>query len=261
MKHLILCFALFAFVHEASGQVVYTDITPDSMVTAAPGQSSQSYFLDLDNDQEYEFELRHTNPGVQSGTMAVEIRINPKQDQLEMLVDENGHVMALEEGAVMSPASKFWDVDMSGMLDGTWFVDTDRYFGFRFRMRGEWRYAWARVRIPFDVSSITVLDYAYEKSANMPITAGSGITGTEDAVLATTPIEVSLLGTSLLVRNPGARDVDLAVHDILGRPMLRRQVAGGVSAVDVSALPRGVYFALLRGPGGDARVRKFQMVK
>jgi hypothetical protein len=168
----------------------------------------------------------------------------------------------LEQGDVIAANSKFWDVDQYGMLDGTWFGGGDKYFGFRFRIRGEWRYAWARVRAPFDASSITVLDYAYEKTANTAITAGSGIaTGAEAPALAGSPISMTLAGSTLLVRNAGQRDAELAVHDLLGRAMLQQRISGNASAVDVSALPRGVYFAIARNASGDVQVQKFQMLR
>ena len=161
-------FMLFA-ANRLAGQVVYTDIIPDSTVSATESEQIKSYYIDLDNNGVYEFELRHFNPG--PGNEDVELQRN--FDNIEqVIINSSGHARVLSNSDSISPASITWGYDGYGILNTPWYGPGDKYLGFRFKISGAWHYGWARVQLPSDHMSFTIKDYAYNSIPNAPITAG-----------------------------------------------------------------------------------------
>lgn len=170
-KHLLLAVPFFISA-EVSAQINYTDVKPDSTISASITQQIQSYYVDLDNDGNYEFELRHFNP--EPGQEAVELQ-GEVVGSKEVIVDQNDHATVLTYGDTVGASSDDWGNDLYGILPSPWYGSGDKYFGFRFKKSGNWHYAWVRVAIPSDRLSFTVKDYAYNSTPNEPIKAGEGI--------------------------------------------------------------------------------------
>lgn len=66
---------------------------------------------------------------------------------------------------------------------GPWAKASNKYLGLKFLINGEVHYGWARVTVMYTYSTLT--GYAYETTANQPISAGKE-SGT-DAVAAAHP--------------------------------------------------------------------------
>lgn len=152
-----------------SAQIIYTDIIPDSTVSASDTEVTKSYYIDLDNNGSYEFELRHFNPG--PGNEDVEIQQNFNSIQ-QVIIETNGHSKVLSHSDTINSKSIQWGSDGYGILNSPWYGSGDKYFGFRFKKSIAWYYGWARVNIPADHLSFTVKDYAYNSVPNAPINAG-----------------------------------------------------------------------------------------
>jgi hypothetical protein len=167
--NLILASFMLLSFNNLSGQVVYTDIIPDSTISASDTEVTKSYYIDLDNNGSYEFELRHFNPG--PGNEDVEIQQNFNSIQ-QIIIDANGHSKVLARGDTINSKSTLWGGDGYGILNSPWYGAGDKYFGFRFKVNLAWYYGWARVNMPADHLSFTIKDYAYNSVPNAPIYAG-----------------------------------------------------------------------------------------
>ena len=241
----LLTFILFVVAADRSAsQIVYTDVLPDSTVSATQAQVIKSYYIDLDNDGTYEMELRHFNPD--PNNIAVELHRNPHSSaEPQVLTHASGHARVFGNGIVISSSSSYWGQDQYGILDAPWYGGGDKYFGFRFKRRGEWHYGWARVSMPADASSFTIKDYAYEEMVNAPITTGSGSTGIETTAAAGVSVYINTAEHQLVLTYPG-RDVrEITLLDMLGRNV--QHVAAGATAtrIDTHGLARGTYVVAL----------------
>jgi hypothetical protein len=173
LKYLIVVIFSALTLCEATGQIIYTDIDPDTIISASVTEVIASYYLDLNNNGMYEFELRHFNPG---GMAFVEIHQNPNMNTTqEVLLNSSGLTKPLSYSEVIGPNSGPWGSDWASILQepGTWYDGTDKYIGIRFKISNAWRYGWARINIATDSLSFTVKDYAYQSMADAGLYAGS----------------------------------------------------------------------------------------
>ena len=189
-KYIILCFVFTAVSHSnITAQIIYTDISPDTTISATTDQQLLSYLLDIDNDGNHEFEFRHFNP--EPGEEAVELHGEIIGNK-EVVVNVNNHSRLINQGESIGPNTTSWGNDMFGILDTFWYGEGDKYFGFRFKRNSQWHYAWARIHIPADRLSFTVKDYAFDQTPGAAINAGEGMTLTGE-----TEIETSLYGVQI----------------------------------------------------------------
>lgn len=179
MKKIILLFGLHTlyFTSHSNAQIAYTDINPDTIIAASAAEQIKSYFLDLNNNGSYEFELRHFNPG--PGLESVELQSNSNGFQ-EVLINASGHAMVKSLTDNIAPGSGNWGLDQFGILDDPWYTSGDKYFGMRFKIDAQWHYGWTRISIATDRLSFTVKDYAYQQTPGVSINAGQGVTGIGD---------------------------------------------------------------------------------
>ncbi|MFA6261343.1 MAG: T9SS type A sorting domain-containing protein [Bacteroidia bacterium] len=176
MKKIKLLFwaIMLCFSSHLKAQIVYTDINPDTIIAASAAEQIKSYFLDLNNNGSYEFELRHFNPG--PGMESVELQSNANGLQ-EVLITASGHALVKSITENIAPGSGNWGLDQFGILDDPWYTSGDKYFGMRFKINAQWHYGWARINIATDRLSFTVKDYAYQQTPNVSINAGQSVTG------------------------------------------------------------------------------------
>lgn len=91
---------------------------------------------------------------------------------------------ALASGAQIGPSQKFYkgawlakEFYNFGFSVGPWINVTNRYLGFRFQVKGQLHYGWARLNVRLNGKycemSATLTGYAYETVPNTPIVAGN----------------------------------------------------------------------------------------
>ncbi|HLT32712.1 MAG TPA: hypothetical protein VKZ98_02895, partial [Aquaticitalea sp.] len=172
---------------DASGQIVYTDITPDFS-----GGINTDYALDLNNDGTIDFEINQDQISYYGIVTINRFRLFPTDAANEALVDDPSSGMyaypfALNSGDVISNGQTTWNnngfstgyqslnyaVSYYGSLynDGNFVDVTDKYIGLRFNISGQTHYGWARLDVNAAASIWTVKDYAYNSVAGEPINA------------------------------------------------------------------------------------------
>ena len=247
-------------ITKSQAQIVYTDIDPDSIVGASVSQVILSYFIDLDNDANYEFELRHFNPG--PGNEAVELH-GETIGMNEVIVDAIGHAKVISEGDTIGPGSTIWGNDNFGILDVPWYGGGDKYFGFRFRISGSWHYAWARVNIPADRLYFTIKDFAYNNAIDELITAGMGISGGNTEILSPNKNELSVNPNPVLYEatieyRTHSNKIKLNLFNINGLEIeFKYRIEEDRIMFDTNKLGPGLYFIRLNGDNGKSYYGKF----
>ncbi len=255
MKQFLFLLLSAAFSELALAQIVYTDVSPDSTVSATMEQLIKSYYIDLDNDGAYEMELRHFNPDPDN--LAVELHRNPdSMVEPQVLTGSSGHARSFGPGFVVNSAAVYWGQDQWGILDAPWYGGGDKFFGFRFKRRGEWHYGWARVAIPADGSSFTIKDYAYEEMANSAIATGGGISGVEPLYADRFSVRYNHSDGLIVLQHPDMNGGEIGILDILGRTVIRRPAAGDETRIDARGLARGTYIVVLMPSEAEACVMR-----
>ena len=241
----MMLFMISLSLNKVTAQIIYTDIIPDSTVSASESEQIKSYFIDLDNNGVYEYELRHFNPDPQN--MDVELQRNYNNIQ-EVIIWSSGHAKVLNKDDSISQNSAQWGNDGFGILNAPWYGGSDKYFGFRFKLAEKWHYGWARVQLKADHSDFTIKDYAFNSIANAPLLAGQISSGNivyhktafSDFV-SFFPNPVVNKATVQINYPPGS--CDMIVYNLLGEKVrVLKQLNTGKLTFYRENLKSGVYF-------------------
>lgn len=86
-----------------------------------------------------------------------------------------------------------------------------------------------------------------------------GIPSSVAPVNNTTKVEVypNPAAGKLMVKTNGMDLSQLLISNVFGQPLISQQIAGGVTSVDISALPAGMYYMTLKGNSGVS-VQRFE---
>ena len=191
----ILLSLLFPAVLPATAKIKYTDVTPDTTVTATTTQVFSSYDIDLNKDGVVDFYIKHFHPSATT----LEAEFYTEVGQLgEVLVDGTDGPLALNKDNNINATQTKWVNKATSMsstalqMAGNWAGKSDKYVAVRIKVAGHWNYGWVRISIPADVSGITIKDFAVNEVADSPIHAGQVVpTSVQDITTNTiTPVTV-----------------------------------------------------------------------
>jgi hypothetical protein len=180
---------LLALAEPVEAEVVYTP----ARVTLRAGTS---YFLDINNDGQPDFQLTDTASHYFAG-LGVHAWGNSAPTSNAVEIGRSSlDPLALERGAKIGPGRYFYGclscsygqtlaaVAKEGGDFGDWVNVTNRYMGIKFLVHGQTYYGWARlsVRVNDRMVAGVLTGYAYENVPNHSIRAGQ-TSGTYDASL------------------------------------------------------------------------------
>lgn len=260
MKKMILLFGIFIPSFTINAQIVYTDLIPDTVISATERELTKSYFLDLDNNGVFEIELRHFNPG---GFCGVEIHRNPDATTYQDVIYSSGSntTTALSLSFTIGPNSSTWGFPSSNFL-GSDDWQTDKYMGIRFQKSGEWYYGWVRIVISPDKLSFTVKDYAYNQQANEAINAGQNGSGINEYTVnknITISIHPNPVSTSTNIHfSKSVQNATLKITNVKGQEIKTiSSVFGNSIEMDRENLSNGIYIIQLIQNDKIISVNKF----
>lgn len=204
---LILLSILFPAVLPATAKIKYTDVNPDTTITATVTQLFASYNIDLNKDGVVDFYIKHFHPSATNQQAEFYTEVGQAG---EVLVDGTNGPLALNKGDNISSTQTQWVNEATSMsstalqMAGNWAGKSDKYVAVRIKVAGHWNYGWVRITIPVDVSGITIKDFAVNDIADSPIHAGQVVpTSVQDITNNTiTPVTVypNPLKTSATIR-------------------------------------------------------------
>ncbi|HWZ23519.1 MAG TPA: hypothetical protein VNW06_12740 [Cytophagaceae bacterium] len=166
---------LLASANESEAQVVYHDISPDTVVNA----TNPAYTLDLNNDGNIDFSLSRLISGstVSFYTNYTNATSNGQAIATQVSGVSFDAKLSLNDTVNSSKNYSYWALgkDASGVTTGAWVGgETDKYLGVRFKdVNGIYYYGWVRLSLAADFSVLTIKDYAYESSPGALIKAGA----------------------------------------------------------------------------------------
>ena len=178
----------------ANAQIVYTDVTPNSIIDT----TNSVYHLDLNNDGVTDYNINFTTgtiSGSCSGTQnstAYYIKITlldsnevgtdatspfyPKVLLLDSWIDSS---FTWKNTASQLLAEKLWHCIMVrppyhwvAYYVGNWNNASNKYLPLRLNMGSQVYYGWVRLSVANGVTNATIFDYAYNSTPGQPILAG-----------------------------------------------------------------------------------------
>jgi len=252
------------FSASANAQIVYTDVTPDQVISATTIPSTEDYNIDLNNDGINDYKISCSRSGgICPLAPSSRLYINFISDS------------ALNSNAVVTGTSITYPLAMNlndsissglsfssfgylrrntsgGPCTGTfgvWSYSIDRYLGLKLIVGGNTYYGWARMQIDVvtGIPSCTIKDYAYNSIPNQPILAGD--TGT----VPTGIFENSFSSSINLFPNPANnhltialgsnnKNVEVAIADMTGK-IIYTTIAYETNRIEVntSEFAEGIY--------------------
>lgn len=184
---MITCFTLFRNTSAvaltlliggyATAKVAFTDIQPDTMISASESQHEASYELDLNGDNTVDFVIEHLNLGVDDRDVEIN---NPANGTGQIFVDNSDVPLLTYQNYVIDSNRKHWKTTPS---DSPFLITPsvssigvkDQYIGLRVMVSGHWYYGWLHISVPGDISGIILKGYAFEQVPDQGIRAGSTI--------------------------------------------------------------------------------------
>ena len=171
-KTLIFITSILMWGANLSAAPVFTDIEPDTTIAADVGVIL-SYYIDFNGDGEDELELCHFY-GDDSWN---NIEAYSAGQHCEICAGQwSGPVIMNKDDKISSKNS--WVCTNSGssnsalFMNPDWLGVVDKYMGIRFKVDGNWHYAWVVLDVFADNSGFTVKEYAYESEPGTAISAG-----------------------------------------------------------------------------------------
>jgi len=257
-----------AGVTAASGQVVYTDVSPDSTFTFGDGM-----YVDIDGDGTDDFIIgmgfsSWTSSGYQIDNgyifMAPLVGGNSQMGTAGWasniwygsalnLNDPINSAQNWVAGAVSNSyqlfASTFYYSPLSnpssvgGGLYGNFPDGTDHYLGFRFKISGATHYGWMRVNVASDMSNMVLKDWAYEATADAQILAGQTVTSIEQNVIN----EAKIFSYDKQITINLSEQVEgiVRVYNAIGQEVYSGQISDVNMVIDMPGAQVGIYTVVI----------------
>lgn len=249
------------------GQIVHTDVDPDSLVSGV-------YELDVNNDEQPEFIIKAVNEGGINIVRAEGISV---KDSLAGFYagfpNVSGFPYALSSDEDISINRSWVDKGILGgdhsiiMEDAKWNTVQSRYLGLRFEIDSSVHYGWARLKMGTSYASFTVREYAYNATPMQPI--NSGVTAVEEH--DNTVSEINMFpnpageNISLSFSLMQASEIRLSIYDLNGKLISeeskgRRTKGNQLFRFDISDLKQGMYYCRIDTDTNSA-MHKFIVVR
>lgn len=250
-----------------NGQVMYTDVNPDAVVT-----NGNSFAVDFDGDATDDFLVQvgsATGTFVQSGvTVNYNLQYGAAtgvnglmgttgtSSQAAQFVSNlsNGNAIGASgnfvTSAVFAQETFFSAPAVSFSTTNTWgnFVGaTDAYIGVSFDISGSTHYGWVRCDVASDATTVTIKDYAYDATAGTTINAGdmgsAGLDGipTEDKVNFKTLLDHTVVNVT-----PDLIGSELAMVDLAGNTVSSVVINDVNTTVQYNDLKAGIYMVVVK---------------
>jgi Secretion system C-terminal sorting domain len=243
--------AMTAFAGVANGQIVHTDIVPDSVIT-----DGETFSLNMDNAGPAEFEFeRFTyldslgNPevtfsmvNVLAPTSAIVGSIFSSSYPFPFALN-NGDSIAASAGANWRDGSINGGTQYLGVVYGSYnycnFLGVDKFMGVRFNISGQPHYGWVRLYVSPGADTIIVKEYAYQTLPNVGLTAGQ-LVGIETQ--ETTPVRVFAYNNMLHINRESNGDAAvITVYNSMGQTVYTEQSAENNYTHSLENLTAGIY--------------------
>jgi len=242
-KTLLLSSIVTAFALNASAQIKYHDINPDTtistwtMITIAPIVKLPGYGTSNAIDIWW-----HPDP---------EVVVNGWND-CEVLYDATGTYPAMLKAGDSISASGTWKqpgyepLNKAGV--GNWVTNaTDKYLGIRAKRNGAWNYAWLKMTVASAAASFTVKEYAADTTGKK-INAGAKTATSIQYLPQVYNASATLTANSIEIAGMEGNN-SIVLTDINGRVVYNTNATQSTHSIRTAAIAQGIY--ILRISNGE----------
>ncbi len=247
-----------------NGQIVYTDINPDVVITNV----GDSLGIDFDADGAFDYTIRRFdwsgNPAnttvigrgdlIGNGAMGTMGTTVPYLSALALnatigsagpwqIQDGNPFDLGATQQNKQTFASTY-----SGGFYGNFGDNAEHYVGIIFQLGGgtNFHYGWIRVSdIPAAGSTITIKDYAYNSTADAQILAGQITVGVEEGTLEG---NIFAFDRQLNVQLADANGT-VTVYNAVGQVVLSQEINNANTVIGMSSFDSGIYNVVVESNG------------
>ncbi|MFZ1609577.1 MAG: T9SS type A sorting domain-containing protein [Chitinophagales bacterium] len=266
-----LSISFIAVSASLQGQIIYTDIEPDTILEYSGGVIA----IDIDNDGTYDFAFKNTVFSIYSTLYVTSFRYErilagPAYTPLNLIAGSRQTYTgsyggpfyryfpyALEEGAVITPpglhfqnygfqrmawADSIYIGTFINFHGGLWFPEKiEHYIGVRFIDDDSlYHHGWIRCSVIDTGHTLIIHDYAYESQPNHPIAAGSLETYVD--IENNSPLfSIYSFGNTIYYHLP-SEDIgsEISIFDLAGRIIYSGNITETYSSISPNCLP-GIY--------------------
>lgn len=259
----------------ANGQVVYTDIVPDTVLN----HHGDTYNIDLNHDGVVDFTIRIGNAvyasnhvlakfiaasaakynsigGSTSGRYVYPAALN-FGDMIGSDLTGLGNKLKWNAGTNQSAASWLQNTQSTNSYGsyGNWLNSTDQYMALRFLQGQSYYYGWLRMdsRVSHDTVYAVLKDFAYQSIGDSSIAAGdtgSAVTGLHN-VSNNLPVKINYFNHEVYITSPqnsiGAMAIE--VFDMEGRRLLEYNTSQKEYQFSTASLPAGLFLVRVTQSG------------
>ncbi|HPD65306.1 MAG TPA: T9SS type A sorting domain-containing protein [Bacteroidia bacterium] len=253
----------------ANGQIIYTDIDPDIIL------SDTSYLLDMNKDSIPDFKIVQEKyfyystffmniGGVQtlngnealgdtltvSSSGSTYLMFYPRPLNKNDLIDENQGVWEDSSYGLLYQKAV---LGSQNITLGKWRGGSEKYLGLRFKIGNDWHYGWARLSVSKNADTVVIKDFAYESHPAKKILAGQ--TFSSLAENADQYVSIYRSGEKVLIflRN-NISHANGNLYNLMGESVREFCLESGRNDIDIQDLPKGIY--LVRIQIGDAEISR-----
>ena len=241
--------AATAVTNEAHAQIIYTDITPDAVVST----TGTKFDIDLNGDATVDFSVAFTS-GTYSSlpyNYCLAYTTLGTTNQIDSSAS-NGYaeVHALNNNI---NSSNLWNIGFAGTgvnqhllgltlgpyTIGNWLGVTDQYLAVKFDIGGTNHYGWIRMDVSATANSITVKDMAYDAGNDVGILAGAMPLGV--AKIELEGVKVFNNGKQININIGSIEAANVVVRDLTGREVYSSNLNNTFSQINMENTADGIY--------------------
>ncbi len=131
------------------------------------------------------------------------------------------------------------------------------YIGIQFEISGNVHYGWIRLESDINDAYITLMDMAYDNTAETAIEAGATSTPTAIPEISATLVNVYGFGSTLYINNTGMNQPSVNVYDLNGKLILSQDLNGGNNVIDMGQVAEGNYLVTVKSDEGSTTKKVF----
>lgn len=253
--------AIIAIGHEADAQVIYTDVDPDVILEAAVDEE-EIYELDINNDGTidvdiknykdawYNYGLVNPRPGAGVVTSFLFYACDTWSSTYHIALKfEEGDVIDSELNFLTdTQASMGWAAISNDCTTGQFHEESEngKFLAIRITLDegATYHYGWVRVEVDSVYNTVTVLDYAYEQTADKEIWAGSHNSVSVNDRLQDLGIQIFSVENRIIISDLKNDHAQVQVFNALGQLVRSVPVQSGRKEIPVEE--KGFYIVRLK---------------
>jgi hypothetical protein len=246
MKKALFLFAVVASFAglTAKAQIFYQDISPDVVLSTWNEK-------EIRIDSSAGAVLNYGDPGNLTiwNDFGTQIDINAFSD-CEVMMNA-GYPSALDKDHDIS-SSGVWSLPNYSLLNsgtgqGNWIGVSDKYLGVRIKNGGQWLYGWIRLDINAAGTSVTIKDYACNKTPGASINAGQTTLSATDIGGANASVDVPVYpnpctGTATIQVSKFLENASVILYDVSGKKIRKCNFSGSTFLFEQGSMDAGNYF-------------------